>query len=102
MPGAFRIDTYKEDLGRIAHDIFETMLGIEVQPVRAGVVAGPGPADRRGVPGRSLERSGAARMRSPPGLPFHQPAYVGAPAGGSRTTTSATPSANWRTWSAAT
>lgn len=32
MPGAFRIDTYKEDLGRIAHDIFETMLGIEVQP----------------------------------------------------------------------
>jgi len=32
MPGAFSIDTYKEDLGRIAHDIFETMLGIDVQP----------------------------------------------------------------------
>jgi chemotaxis protein CheX len=32
MPEAFRIDTYREDLGRIAHDIFDTMLGVEVQP----------------------------------------------------------------------
>ena len=31
MPEAFRIDQYKEDLGRIAHDIFETMLGVEIQ-----------------------------------------------------------------------
>ena len=33
MPEAIRIDAYKEDLGRIAHDIFDTMLGVEVQPV---------------------------------------------------------------------
>ena len=32
MPETLRIDQYKEDLGRIAHDIFETMLGIEVEP----------------------------------------------------------------------
>ena len=32
MPEAIRIDAYKEDLGRIAHDIFDTMLGVEVQP----------------------------------------------------------------------
>jgi chemotaxis protein CheX len=32
MPEAFRIDTYREDLGRIAHDIFETMLSVEIQP----------------------------------------------------------------------
>ncbi len=32
MPAMFSLETYKEDLGRIAHDIFETMLGIEVQP----------------------------------------------------------------------
>jgi len=32
MPEAFRIDVYKEDLGRIAHDIFDTMLSVEVQP----------------------------------------------------------------------
>ncbi|MGD0776707.1 MAG: chemotaxis protein CheX [Candidatus Solibacter sp.] len=31
MPEVFRIDTYREDLGRIAHDIFETMLGVEVE-----------------------------------------------------------------------
>ena len=31
MPEAFPVDTYKEDLGRIAHDIFDTMLGVEVQ-----------------------------------------------------------------------
>ena len=27
-----RIDTYLEDLGRITHDIFDTMLGIDVEP----------------------------------------------------------------------
>jgi chemotaxis protein CheX len=32
MVEAFRIDTYREDLGRIAHDIFDTMLGLEIQP----------------------------------------------------------------------
>ena len=32
MAEAFRIDTYREDLGRIAHDIFDTMLGVDVQP----------------------------------------------------------------------
>jgi chemotaxis protein CheX len=31
MPEAFPIDTYREDLERIAHDIFETMLGVEVE-----------------------------------------------------------------------
>jgi chemotaxis protein CheX len=34
MPEAFRIDTYKkENLARIAHDIFETMMGVESEPV---------------------------------------------------------------------
>ena len=33
MTEAFRIDTYREDLGRITHDIFDTMLGVEIQPV---------------------------------------------------------------------
>ena len=32
MPEAIRLDTYKADLGRIAHDIFETMLGVEIEP----------------------------------------------------------------------
>lgn len=32
MPEAVRIDTYREDLGRIAHDIFDTMLGVEIWP----------------------------------------------------------------------
>ena len=32
MPEAFRIDTYRVDLGRIAHDIFDTMLALDVQP----------------------------------------------------------------------
>jgi len=31
MPEAFPIDTYREGLERIAHDIFETMLGVEVE-----------------------------------------------------------------------
>jgi chemotaxis protein CheX len=31
MPEAFPIDTYLEGLERIAHDIFETMLGVEVE-----------------------------------------------------------------------
>ncbi len=34
MPTAFSLDTYKEDLGRIAHGIFDTMLGIELQPAK--------------------------------------------------------------------
>ena len=33
MQEAVRIDRRGEDLGRIAHDIFDTMLGVEVQPV---------------------------------------------------------------------
>ena len=33
MPETIRIDTYREDLGRIAHDIFDTMLDVDVQPV---------------------------------------------------------------------
>ena len=32
MPETSRLDAYKEDLARIAHDIFDTMLGVEVQP----------------------------------------------------------------------
>lgn len=32
MAETFRIDMYTDDLGRIAHDIFETMLGVEIQP----------------------------------------------------------------------
>ncbi len=32
MTETFRIDIYRDDLTRIVHDVFETMLGLEIQP----------------------------------------------------------------------
>lgn len=32
MPATFPIDVYRDDLTRITRDIFDTMLGIEIQP----------------------------------------------------------------------